>query len=326
MIVLGVLVVVAIFGVGAVITMVGTARIAAAHPPQGRFVDVTGGRLHVLELGSPAGAAADLVPVVLLHGASGNLEDLHLALGDRLAAHRRVILVDRPGHGWSDRPDGAGDASPARQAALIAQALEHMGVTRFILLGHSLGGAVATAFALAYPDRLAGLVLLAPVTHPWVGGLAWYNAVLSTPVVGPLFAHTLGMPVGEVLLEAGGASVFSPQPMPANYLQRAAIRLLLRPSELIANAQDVAVLKSFVTSQVRFYRNIETPTVVITGAADTIVWPDIHARAIAAVLPHARLIVLDGVGHMPQHVATDAVVAAIEALPEPRVGGENSAP
>ncbi len=66
----------------------------------------------MLELGPPDGT-----PVVLLHGASGNLHDMRIALGDRLAAHDRVILIDRPGHGWSDRPGGAADARPARQAA-----------------------------------------------------------------------------------------------------------------------------------------------------------------------------------------------------------------
>ncbi len=305
-------VVAAILGVGAMITAIAKARIEAAHPPTGRFVVVTGGRLHVIDL--PSAVDEDAPPVVLIHGASGNAEDMRLSLGDRLARHRRVIIVDRPGHGWSDRPDGADDASPARQAALIAEALDRIGMTQFVLLGHSLGGAVATAFALAYPDRLVGLVLLAPVTHPWMGNLSWYNNVLSMPVVGPLFAGTIAVPIGELLLEGGGASVFSPQPMPASYLRDAAIRLLLRPSQFIANAQDVAALKRFVAGQVPFYRNIKTKTAIITGAADRIVSPDIHARAIAAMLPNARLVILDGIGHMPQHVATDEVVTAIDEL------------
>ena len=92
-----------------------------------------------------------------------------------------------------------------------------------MLVGHSLGGAVATAFALAYPDRLAGLVLLAPVTHPWAGGLAWYNAVLSTPVLGPLFARTLALPLGAVAARRRRRDGFAPQPMPPDYLDRAAI-------------------------------------------------------------------------------------------------------
>jgi pimeloyl-ACP methyl ester carboxylesterase len=297
---------------GAAITAVEAVRIEAANRASGRFVDVAGGRLHVLELGATAGD--EQLPIVLVHGASGNLEDLRLALGDRLAVNRRVILVDRPGHGWSERPGGVADASPARQAALIAEAIDRIGVERFVLLGHSLGGAVATALALAYPARTAGLVLLAPVTHPWEGGLAWYNAILSTPVIGPLFAHTAALPLSVLLLDGSVASAFAPQPAPADYVRRAAIRLLLRPSAFIANAQDIAVLKEFVTAQASRYREIGAPTIILTGSADSTVSPDVHARAIAAAVPDARLMVLAGVGHMPHHADPDAVVAAVAQL------------
>jgi len=313
MIILVALIVAAVIGAGAAITVLATARIEAAHPAAGRFVEVVGGRLHVLEL-SPT-VAEEQQPIVLVHGASGNLQDLRLALGDRLAVNRRVILMDRPGHGWSDRPGGTADASPARQAALIAQALDCMGIKQFVLLGHSLGGAIATAFALDYPDRIVGLVLLAPVTHPWRGGLAWYNGILSTPVIGPLFARTVALPLGELLLGGGAASVFAPRPMPKDYVRRAAIRLLLRPAQFIANAQDIAVLKAFVTAQAPRYGEIAVPTVILTGDADTTVSPHIHAHAIAAAVPDARLVLLDGVGHMPHHTDTDAVMAAIRQLP-----------
>jgi len=311
MIFLVILIVAVAIGTGAAISALATARIAAAHPAAGRFVDVTGGCLHVLELGP---RVSEELPTVLVHGASGNLQDMRIALGDRLAVNRRVILLDRPGHGWSDRPGGAKDASPARQAALIVQALDRIGVERFVLLGHSLGGAVATALALAHPDRVAGLVLLAPVTHPWAGGLAWYNSILSRSVIGPLFARTIALPLGALLLGGGAASVFAPQPTPAEYLRRAAIWLLLRPREFIANAQDIAALKEFVRTQVPRYGEIAAPTVIVTGDADTTVSPHIHARAIAAAVPNARLVVLDGVGHMPHHADADAVVAAIDQL------------
>jgi pimeloyl-ACP methyl ester carboxylesterase len=313
------LVLAALVGAGLLITSVATRRIEAAHPPAGRFVDVDGGRLHLLDLAPPTGTpnareASTLWPVVLIHGASGNLGDLKLALGDRLAQTRRVVLVDRPGHGWSDRPGGEADASPARQAALIAQALDGIGLDRFVLVGHSLGGTVAAAFARAYPERVAGLVLLAAVTHPWKGALAWHYNVGAMPIVGAAFARAAALPIGEVLLEMGARDVFLPQAMPAEYLARAGIRLLLRPAEFVANAQDVAALRAFVTAQAPHYRDLTMPTVVLTGDADVTVSPTLHSQAIAAMLPDARLVVLPSVGHMPQHVATDEVIAAIDSV------------
>jgi pimeloyl-ACP methyl ester carboxylesterase len=303
----------AILGIARAITVITATRTEVAHPPSGRFVELEGAKLHVLELG--AAASADQLPIVLIHGASGNLEELRLAIGQRLAASRRVILLDRPGHGWSERPSGVADASPARQAALIAAALDRIGVARFVLLGHSLGGAVASAVALAFPTRVVGLVLLAPVTHPWKGGLTWYNAVLSTPVLGPIFAHTIAVPLALLLLKRGVASVFAPQAPPADFVRRTAIRLLLRPAQFLANAQDIAALKPFVAAQAPRYGEIRIPTVILSGTADTTVSPHIHARAIAAVIPHARLVMLPGIGHMPHHVATDAVIAAVAQLP-----------
>ena len=82
-----------------------------------------------------------------------------LALGDKLAAKGfRVIAMDRPGLGWSDRPDGRDDADPTRQARLIRAALDHLGVASVIVVGHSLAGVLATHFALSHGEALAGLV------------------------------------------------------------------------------------------------------------------------------------------------------------------------
>lgn len=299
----------ALFGALAIYSAWSVAAIERAHPPAGRFVPVEGGRLHVVELG-----AADAPPVVLLHGASGNLGDLRLALGERLAKQFRVILIDRPGHGWSERPGGRRDASPARQASLIHQALEAIGVRRAIVAGYSWSGALAAAYALEFPQAVAGLVLLAPVTHPWPGGVAWYHHVLTTPVIGPLFARTLAYPFGKMLIEPGVRAVFAPQTPPPDYAERAGSELLLRPGEIIANAEDVLALKPFVTAQAQRYGAIQAPTVIISGDSDDVVSVDIHSRAIAAMLPRARLSVLPGVGHMVHFAAADRIAEAVAEL------------
>src|SRR5581483_2341873 len=116
---------------------ISTRHIEAAHPATGRFVPVNGGRMHLVELGNAAAP-----PLVLLHGAMVNLGDMQLALGERLAMNYRVILVDRPGHGWSERPDGTSDASPARQAELVHQALQLIGVENAVIVAHSWSGSV----------------------------------------------------------------------------------------------------------------------------------------------------------------------------------------
>jgi pimeloyl-ACP methyl ester carboxylesterase len=303
-----------LLGVLAAATHLGVSRLEAAHPPSGSFIEVQGVRMHVAMLGLAGDAPGGDPAVVLIHGASGNLEDMRLALGERLAASHRVILIDRPGHGWSSRPDSDDYASPARQAELVAGALEQIGVRRAILIGHSWGGAFATAFALAFPERTAGLVLLSAVTHPWPGDPGWYNKLALLPYIGPLFLSTCVYPLGLLMAHDALRSVFEPQAVPDNYMRRAAIRLVLRPKTFHSNARDLAQLKSFITAQVPHYGELDAPTVIITGDRDTMVSPQINARALAATLPRAKLVLLKDIGHMPHHAAPDVVAAAIDEL------------
>jgi pimeloyl-ACP methyl ester carboxylesterase len=302
-----------LFGMLALATSLGVARLEAAHPPAGRFIEVRGVRLHVAELGLARGAGAEPA-IVLIHGASGNMEDMRLALGDMLARSHRVILIDRPGHGWSSRPQQDDYASPARQAELVAGGLELLGVRRAILIGHSWGGAFATAFALAFPNRTAGLVLLSAPTHPWDGDPGWYNRLVLFPYLGPLFLQTCVLPLGLLLVGGVSRSVFEPQSVPEYYVQRAAIRLVLRPKTFYSNAMDLAQLRRFIAAQVPRYGELRTPTIIITGDNDTIVSPQINARVLAATLPHAKLVVLKNIGHMPHYAAPEVVAAAIDEL------------
>ncbi len=303
-----------VLGVLVATTAFGVARIEAAHPPAGRFMEIEGVRLHVAELGLARGSPGAEPAVVLIHGASGNMEDMRLALGEKLAQSHRVILIDRPGHGWSSRPAGDTYASPASQAGLVAEALKQLGVRRAILVGHSWGGAFATAYALAYPDRTAGLVLLSAVTHPWPAGPGWYNNLASLRGIGPVFLRTLVYPLGSFMIDGVSRSVFEPQAVPPDYVRRAAIRLVLRPKTFFANARDLALLRNFIAAQVPSYVDLRSPTIIITGDCDTMVSPEINACALAAALPQAKLVFLKGVGHMPHHAAPEAVAAAIDEL------------
>src|SRR4051794_29695666 len=84
----------------ALITQAGVLVLRRSYPPPGRMIDVAGARLHVVELG-PSDAAGPVI--VMVHGASSNLGAMRHPLGERLAQSHRVILIDRPGHGWSTR-------------------------------------------------------------------------------------------------------------------------------------------------------------------------------------------------------------------------------
>jgi pimeloyl-ACP methyl ester carboxylesterase len=304
-------IIVAVLCAGAAVTFVGTRLIERTHQPRGRFIDVDGFRQHVIEL-NPGAEAKGGAAVVLLHGAGSNLEDMHLALGERLAARHRVILVDRPGFGFSARK-AKGGASPAYQATVLRDVLDQLGVDRAIIVGHSWGGTLALTFALDCPQRVAGLVVVAPPTHPGFWRMTWLSAFLATPV-GWLFAHTLAFPFGFLLVGPGARTAFLPQSLPERYLKRAAVRLALRPMALMANWADIGGLELFLAQQAKRYGALAAPIIALTGDRDPIVPPARHAEKLAAAAPNVRLIVLPGFGHMLHHAAADRIVAAVDEI------------
>jgi pimeloyl-ACP methyl ester carboxylesterase len=292
------------------ITQAGVFVFGRAYPQGGTSLAVTGARLNVVDLG-PREAKGP--PIVLIHGASSNLEAMRLPLGDLLARKYHVILIDRPGHGWSTR-ERVTDSTPDVQARMIAEALEKLQLGPVILVVHSLAGALGARMALDHADRLAGLVMLAPVTHPWRGGVGWYNEAVTTPVIGPLLAYTVTLPLGVILAKPSARNVFLPQAMPDNFVSDTAALLLLRPREFVANAYDLMTLKAAVAAQAPRYGEIRMPVTVISGDVDKTVSTNIHSRPFTATVPHAKLIVLEGVGHMVQNAAPDLVAAEIEAM------------
>ena len=301
-------------------TSVQVRRIEARYPPAGERVDVVGGAIHVVEapaLGEERGT------VLLLHGASGTHADLTVPLSDRLAALGfRVVAVDRPGHGWSSRILGRRASSPARQAEWIRAALASRGIEQAIVVGHSLAGVLALALALDAPQFVRALALLAPVSHPWPGGVNWYYALSTTRGIGWAFRRFVVMPLGLFKLPSGVRGVFDPCPAPENYAEATGLALMLRPGHFKANAEDVADLKGFVIGQSRRYGEIRAPTEIVTGDGDRIVTPEIHSAGCARDIPGARLTMLPGIGHSPHHSAPDVVIAAILAAERRAIEGE----
>jgi pimeloyl-ACP methyl ester carboxylesterase len=304
------IIVVAALALLALITQAGVVAVQRLYPAQGQSIEVDGATLNVLDLGPRDGAGP---PIVMIHGASSNLEVMRQSLGEVLAKTHRVILIDRPGHGWSTRAR-LEDSTPAIQGRMIEQALTKLGVGPVILVVHSWAGALGARMALDYPGRVAGLVMLAPVAYPWPGGVGWYNKLIATPAIGPLLAFTVTLPLGWFLAEPGARGVFLPQIMPDGFVGKTATPLLLRPREFIANARDLVTLKDAVREQAPRYGDIRTPSVVISGDADKTVSTGIHSRPFVEAVPGAKLIVLPGVGHMVQNAAPDLVISEIDAM------------
>ena len=294
----------------ALLTQAGVFVLDRTYPPKGQTVAVAGASLNVVDLGRRDASGP---PVVLLHGASSNLEVMR-PLAERLADRHRVILIDRPGHGGSTR-ERVEDSTPEVQARMIVEALDRLGVDRAIVVVHSLAGAIGARLALDYPSRVAGLVMLAPVTHPWPGGVGWYNRLVTTPVIGPLLAYTVTLPLGLLVTQSGARNVFLPQVMADDFVESSATRLLLRPREFLANARDLVDLKAAVAEQAPRYGEINLPVTIISGDEnDKTVSTNIHSRPFAATVKGAKLIVLPGVGHIVQYAAPDLVVDEIEAM------------
>jgi pimeloyl-ACP methyl ester carboxylesterase len=304
-----VIVVVTALAVLAVVTQVGVLAVQRKYPPQGLMVEVQGATLHIIDISSRDPGP----PIVMLHGASSNLEAMRRPLGDLLAKDHRVILIDRPGHGWSTRARRE-DSTAEVQARMIDEAMAKLGIDRALFIVHSWSGALGARLALDHPHRVAGLVMLAPVTHPWRGGVGRYNEIIATPLIGPLLAYTITLPLGYFLTTSGARNVFLPQMMPDGFVKDSATPLLLRPREFIANAYDLVTLKESVIAQVARYREIAAPTVIIAGEPDKTVSTNIHARPFAATVPNAKLIVLPDLGHMVQNAVPDLVKAEIDAM------------
>ena len=204
-----VLLVLAAVGAGLALFTLRTARrVEAALPPAGRFVEVPGARLHVVERGEGPS-------ILLVHGLAGQMGDFTYGVVDLLATQYRVAAVDRPGSGYSVRAPGA-SASLYAQADALAALIDVLELGRPLVVGHSFGGAVALALAQRHPERVAGLALAAPLAYlvdrvpPTFRGLGISWLWLRT-----LVAWTLAAPANLLGRGVALGFVFAPEARPA---------------------------------------------------------------------------------------------------------------
>lgn len=271
--------------------------------PVGQFETVAGARLHFLETG-PEGD----IPVLVLHGASANLRDPLMGLHEALSG-RRVIWLDRPGLGHSQRPNGRW--SPQAEARLIAAFLYQRGIDEVIVAGHSWGGAIAMRLALDHPRAVSGVVLIGPALMSNVGDAAFYNRATHWPFIGPVITRLIVPLTARGQLESGARSAFAPEPMPENYVERTALDLLVTARVWKANATDMARVNTHLAGQDSRYGEITQPVIIIAGSEDSVVSTRRHSLAAAEMLSDGGVIVIDGAGHNPHFAHAERVAEAV---------------
>ncbi|MBV8971066.1 MAG: alpha/beta hydrolase [Sphingomonadaceae bacterium] len=293
----------------ALINAARTRAAEAAHPPQGDFVEAGGIRLHYLDRG-PRDAATP--PIVLIHG-NGSLTDDFVIAGvvDALASRHRVVVFDRPGAGYSERPRGR-RWGPVEQAEVLVEAAAALGLQRPVVVGHSWGTLPAIVWALDHPERVSALVLASGYYFPTPRPDVVTVLPAIVPGIGDLMRHTLSPILGRAMIPLGNRLIFSPAPTPDKWSDEFPFELAMRPSMLRATLADTAQMVPAAAALEPRYKDLSLPMVLLAGDGDKLVNTAHQTKRLAGLHPEARLIVLPGVGHMVQHTRPDAFVAAVE--------------
>lgn len=267
--------------------------------PPSQFLLIDGVLVHVRD----EGRRDDAMPILLLHGSS---DSLHAWDGwvAALVPQRRVIRFDLAGFGLTG-PAADGDHSMARHVRQVQAVLDHLGVQRVVLGGHSLGGHVAWEAALAFPQRVVKLVLVDAAGYgmpPQEAPLAWRLA--RVPGLRDLLPYFL--PRGMVL--ASLRNVYGdPSKVTASLVDRY-YDMALRAGNRRALVARTVNSDADPSARIRL---LDVPTLILWGGRDRLV-PPVAARRFAEDIAGASLVVLEELGHLPHQ--EDAQRTARELL------------
>ena len=284
----------------ALATVVGTAvfnrsmrkKAEAQVPPDGRFMEVDGNRIHYVERGDAAKP-----PMVLIHGLGGQLRNFGQPLVEDLEKDYRLILVDRPGSGWSTR---AADASSSlwQQAAVMAKFIRALGLERPTLVGHSLGGALSLTIAAEHPDVVGRLLLICPLTQDQKDVPAAFKGLeIRSPAVRRLIANTIAVPLGVINQEKILGQVFGPEAVPEDFMVAGGGALGARPGAFYETSSDLVALEDQLPLLVQLYPRIQVPVRILYAEGDQLLDPQVHGLCTAGQLPDAECEIVPG-GHM----------------------------
>ena len=255
--------------------------------PPSTFVDIAGVRLHLRDTG-PRDAPA----VVMLHGFGASLHtwDDWAAL---LESDVRIIRIDLPGFGLTG-PDPTGDYTDARSIAVLLALLDRLGVQRATFIGNSMGGRIAWAFAAAHPDRVAKLVLVSP------DGFVSHGVEYGKPQAVPALMQVLPYTLPRSMLRANLAVAYADQGRLTDATVQRTSDMMVAPG--VRSAIVARMRQLVLPDPVPLLRRLAMPTLLLWGDKDGMI-PVSNAQDYLAALPNASLVVVPGIGHVPQEEA-----------------------
>ena len=249
------------------------------------------------------------VPLVMLHGLSGSLEDWGGAV-TTLSRHRRVVAFDLLGCGRTAKPREASYAPDEMRDHALA-VLDALGLERVDLNGWSMGGRIALELAHAEPGRIDRLVLTAPagigpdsIVSLRGSPLPVLREVTTRPAIAGfrILRNALRQDRGAETLRLVGRRVGMAADRRARAAFAAQLRSFMGAKGFLAEPRHALLAR---------LGDIVTPTCAIWGRRDMFV-PAAHATILKKRMPNCEIVLLDGCGHMPQLEEPEAYIAAID--------------
>jgi len=270
-----------------------------------RFAEVNGLAVHHTVHGEHEPA------LILLHGFAASASSWREVVPTLSAAHT-VVAYDRPAFGLTERPvpetlDGPNPYGREAQVSLLMGLMDALEIQRAVLVGHSAGGAVALETALAHPERVAGLVLVAPAVYTQGGAPGWLLPALRTKLV-----RRIGLLLERLIVKRMGARIarrawHDPTKLAPQVLDS---YLTLFRTEGWDRALWELVVATTPHNLPDRLAEVTVPTLVVTGDHDRVV-PTAESLRLAEELPNARLALIEAAGHVPHEEQPAAFLAAV---------------
>ncbi|QPC93359.1 alpha/beta fold hydrolase [Mesorhizobium sp. INR15] len=283
------------------------ARAERLVPPVGKFIDIDGSRIHYVETGEG-------LPIVFLHGLGAQLHHFRDTLFGRFGPGYRLIALDRPGAGYSARPSNGTGRLP-EQAETVRRFIDALGLEKPLVVGHSLGGAIALALAVEHPAVISGIALLAPLTRMEGSVRKKFGSLyIRSRLLRWIMAHTVAIPMSLRYARPTMEFVFAPQALPADYMTEGGGWLGLRPGHFYATSTDIVAIEQDLGRIRQRYGDIAMPVGILFGTADHVLDIGTQGDPMASGIKDLDFERVDGLGHMPQFVEPERIVAFIERI------------